>query len=166
MSFFTLCVCLCVYSGSKGKPFLSLDQLMDFINRRQRDSRLNEVLYPPLKRDQVRQLMERYETNASQLERGTTKLSRSLSFRHGDDKSHSGLFHVSMCAQIRSPLWALQSILVGRRTLWFLLRGWTSSMIWTNPCPTISSTLHTIHTSQVYKRAHTHSKRHKCGHKL
>uniref|UniRef100_A0A673LRA6 Phosphoinositide phospholipase C n=1 Tax=Sinocyclocheilus rhinocerous TaxID=307959 RepID=A0A673LRA6_9TELE len=55
--------------GSKGKPFLSLDQLMDFINRKQRDSRLNEVLYPPLKRDQVHQLMERYETNASQLER-------------------------------------------------------------------------------------------------
>uniref|UniRef100_A0A673I9X9 Phosphoinositide phospholipase C n=1 Tax=Sinocyclocheilus rhinocerous TaxID=307959 RepID=A0A673I9X9_9TELE len=55
--------------GSKGKPFLSLDQLMDFINRKQRDSRLNEVLYPPLKRDQVHQLMERYETNTSQLER-------------------------------------------------------------------------------------------------
>lgn len=57
-------------SGSKRKPFISLDQLMDFINRRQRDSRLNEVLYPPLKRDQVRQIMEKYETNTSQLERG------------------------------------------------------------------------------------------------
>lgn len=43
---------------------------MDFINRRQRDSRLNEVLYPPLKREQVRQIMENYETNSSQLERG------------------------------------------------------------------------------------------------
>lgn len=43
---------------------------MDFINRRQRDSRLNEVLYPPLKREQVRQIMEKYEANASQLERG------------------------------------------------------------------------------------------------
>ncbi|KAG7243279.1 hypothetical protein INR49_011726 [Caranx melampygus] len=55
--------------GSKRKPFISLDQLMDFINRRQRDSRLNEVLYPPLKREQVRQIMEKYETNTSQLER-------------------------------------------------------------------------------------------------
>ena len=44
---------------------------MEFINRRQRDSRLNEVLYPPLKRDQVRQIMEKYETNTSQLERGS-----------------------------------------------------------------------------------------------
>ncbi|XP_037613830.1 1-phosphatidylinositol 4,5-bisphosphate phosphodiesterase beta-3 [Sebastes umbrosus] len=56
-------------SGSKRKPFISLDQLMDFINQRQRDSRLNEVLYPPLKREQVRQIMEKYETNVSQLER-------------------------------------------------------------------------------------------------
>lgn len=44
---------------------------MEFINRRQRDSRLNEVLYPPLKRDQVRQIMEKYESNTSQLERGS-----------------------------------------------------------------------------------------------
>ncbi|KAM9834695.1 1-phosphatidylinositol 4,5-bisphosphate phosphodiesterase beta-3 [Syngnathus typhle] len=56
-------------SGSKGKPFIYLDQLTEFINRRQRDSRLNEVLYPPLKIEQVRQIMEKYETNISQLER-------------------------------------------------------------------------------------------------
>ncbi len=62
---------------------------------------------------------------------------------------HGVFFHPSMCEQIRSPWWASRSILVGRRTLSFLLRGWTSSMIWTNPSPTISSTLHTIHTSQV-----------------
>ncbi|XP_063042319.1 1-phosphatidylinositol 4,5-bisphosphate phosphodiesterase beta-3 isoform X2 [Engraulis encrasicolus] len=58
-----------VQAGSKGKPFISLDQMLDFLNRRQRDSRLNEVLYPPLKREQVRQIMEKYEakTNLSQL---------------------------------------------------------------------------------------------------
>ncbi|KAF6738251.1 1-phosphatidylinositol 4,5-bisphosphate phosphodiesterase beta-3 [Oryzias melastigma] len=56
--------------SSKKKPSISLDQFMDFLNRRQRDPRLNEVLYPPLKRDQVRQIMEKYETNISQLERG------------------------------------------------------------------------------------------------
>ncbi|CAL8326537.1 unnamed protein product [Lota lota] len=60
--------------GSKRKPFISLDQLMDFINQRQRDSRLNEVLYPPLKREQIRQIMEKYESNASQLERDQISL--------------------------------------------------------------------------------------------
>uniref|UniRef100_A0A8C3S3E6 1-phosphatidylinositol 4,5-bisphosphate phosphodiesterase n=1 Tax=Chelydra serpentina TaxID=8475 RepID=A0A8C3S3E6_CHESE len=46
--------------GAKGKPYLSLDQLMDFINQRQRDPRLNEV----------RQLIDKYEPNRQFLERG------------------------------------------------------------------------------------------------
>ncbi|XP_058015926.1 1-phosphatidylinositol 4,5-bisphosphate phosphodiesterase beta-3 [Ahaetulla prasina] len=49
--------------GAKGKPYLSLDQLMEFINQKQRDPRLNEVLYPPLTRAQVRQLIAKYESN-------------------------------------------------------------------------------------------------------
>uniref|UniRef100_A0AAY5E949 Phosphoinositide phospholipase C n=1 Tax=Electrophorus electricus TaxID=8005 RepID=A0AAY5E949_ELEEL len=73
--------------GSKGKPFLSLDQLMDFINHKQRDSRLNEVLYPPLKREQVRQIMEKYETNASQLERDQISLMGFGKFLGGDENA-------------------------------------------------------------------------------
>lgn len=53
---------------------------MEFLNRRQRDSRLNEVLYPPLKREQVRQIMEKYETNTSQLERGSLLFNPVLHF--------------------------------------------------------------------------------------
>ncbi|XP_041634922.1 1-phosphatidylinositol 4,5-bisphosphate phosphodiesterase beta-3 [Cheilinus undulatus] len=74
-------------SGSKGKPFISLDQLMDFINRRQRDSRLNEVLYPPLKREQVRQIMEKYETNTSQLERDQISLQAFTRYLGGEESS-------------------------------------------------------------------------------
>uniref|UniRef100_A0A4W6EN82 1-phosphatidylinositol 4,5-bisphosphate phosphodiesterase n=1 Tax=Lates calcarifer TaxID=8187 RepID=A0A4W6EN82_LATCA len=72
-------------SGSKRKPFISLDQLMDFINRRQRDSRLNEVLYPPLKREQVRQIMEKYETNTSQLERDQISLQAFSRYLGGEE---------------------------------------------------------------------------------
>uniref|UniRef100_A0A8C4HJG7 1-phosphatidylinositol 4,5-bisphosphate phosphodiesterase n=1 Tax=Dicentrarchus labrax TaxID=13489 RepID=A0A8C4HJG7_DICLA len=74
-------------SGSKRKPFISLDQLMDFINRRQRDSRLNEVLYPPLKREQVRQIMEKYETNTSQLERDQISLQAFTRYLGGEENS-------------------------------------------------------------------------------
>ncbi|XP_042367844.1 1-phosphatidylinositol 4,5-bisphosphate phosphodiesterase beta-3 [Plectropomus leopardus] len=74
-------------SGSKRKPFISLDQFMDFINRRQRDSRLNEVLYPPLKREQVRQIMEKYETNASQLERDQISLQAFSRYLGGEENS-------------------------------------------------------------------------------
>lgn len=71
--------------GSKRKPFISLDQFMDFINRRQRDSRLNEVLYPPLKREQIRQIMERYETNSSQLERDQISLQAFSRYLGGEE---------------------------------------------------------------------------------
>ncbi|XP_061524660.1 LOW QUALITY PROTEIN: 1-phosphatidylinositol 4,5-bisphosphate phosphodiesterase beta-3-like [Phycodurus eques] len=74
-------------SGSKGKPFNSLDLLTDFINRRQRDSRLNEVLYPPLKREQVRQIMEKYETNISQLERDQISLQAFTRYLGGEENS-------------------------------------------------------------------------------
>lgn len=60
----------CANSGAKGKPYLSLDQLMEFINQKQRDPRLNEVLYPPLTRAQVRQLISKYEPNLQFQQRG------------------------------------------------------------------------------------------------
>uniref|UniRef100_A0A7N8X304 1-phosphatidylinositol 4,5-bisphosphate phosphodiesterase n=1 Tax=Mastacembelus armatus TaxID=205130 RepID=A0A7N8X304_9TELE len=72
-------------SGSKRKPFISLDQLTDFINRKQRDSRLNEVLYPPLKREQVRLIMEKYETNTSQLERDQISLQAFSRYLGGEE---------------------------------------------------------------------------------
>ncbi|XP_060922250.1 1-phosphatidylinositol 4,5-bisphosphate phosphodiesterase beta-3 [Limanda limanda] len=74
-------------SGSKRKPFISLDQLMEFINRKQRDSRLNEVLYPPLKLEQVRQIMEKYETNSSQLERDQISLQAFSRYLGGEENS-------------------------------------------------------------------------------
>ncbi|KAF3697647.1 1-phosphatidylinositol 4,5-bisphosphate phosphodiesterase beta-3 [Channa argus] len=74
-------------SGSKRKPFISLDQLMDFINRRQRDSRLNEVLYPPLKKEQIRQIMEKYEKNTSQLERDQISLQAFSRYLEGEENS-------------------------------------------------------------------------------
>uniref|UniRef100_A0A8D0H8G1 Phosphoinositide phospholipase C n=1 Tax=Sphenodon punctatus TaxID=8508 RepID=A0A8D0H8G1_SPHPU len=49
--------------GAKSRPYLTVDQMMEFINYKQRDSRLNEILYPPLKQEQVEQLIEKYEPN-------------------------------------------------------------------------------------------------------
>uniref|UniRef100_A0AAY4CHP7 1-phosphatidylinositol 4,5-bisphosphate phosphodiesterase n=1 Tax=Denticeps clupeoides TaxID=299321 RepID=A0AAY4CHP7_9TELE len=73
--------------GSKGKPFLSLDQLLDFINRKQRDSRLNEVLYPPLKREQLRQILEKYEPNTYQLDRDQISLMGFSRYLGGEENS-------------------------------------------------------------------------------
>ncbi|GAB0201986.1 1-phosphatidylinositol 4,5-bisphosphate phosphodiesterase beta-1 [Grus japonensis] len=55
--------------GAAGKPYVSLEQLREFVNTRQRDPRLNEVLFPPLSPEQTRQLIERYEPNQQFRER-------------------------------------------------------------------------------------------------
>ncbi|XP_014861577.1 PREDICTED: 1-phosphatidylinositol 4,5-bisphosphate phosphodiesterase beta-3-like isoform X1 [Poecilia mexicana] len=73
--------------GARRKPFISLDQFLDFLNDKQRDSRLNEVLYPPLKRDQVRQVMEKFESNLSQLERDQLSLQGFSRFLNSEENN-------------------------------------------------------------------------------
>lgn len=66
---------LIVCSGAKSRPYLTVDQMMDFINIKQRDPRLNEILYPPLKQEQVQVLIEKYEPNTSLATKGQSALS-------------------------------------------------------------------------------------------
>lgn len=66
----TLCHILCLYSGAKSRPYLTVDQMTDFINNKQRDPRLNEILYPPLKSEQVQALVEKYEPDTMLCQRG------------------------------------------------------------------------------------------------
>ncbi|KAM4722273.1 1-phosphatidylinositol 4,5-bisphosphate phosphodiesterase beta-3 [Rhinophrynus dorsalis] len=73
--------------GAKGKPYLTLEQLMDFLNQKQRDPRLNEILFPPLKRDQVRQLIEKYEPNQQFLERDQMSMEGFSRFLGGEENS-------------------------------------------------------------------------------
>uniref|UniRef100_A0A674DFR5 Phosphoinositide phospholipase C n=1 Tax=Salmo trutta TaxID=8032 RepID=A0A674DFR5_SALTR len=63
--YFSLSFC----RGAKG-AYLSVDQMTEFINERQRDPRLNEILYPPLRPSQTQTLMEKYELNHSLLKQG------------------------------------------------------------------------------------------------
>uniref|UniRef100_A0A6Q2YDE3 1-phosphatidylinositol 4,5-bisphosphate phosphodiesterase n=1 Tax=Esox lucius TaxID=8010 RepID=A0A6Q2YDE3_ESOLU len=56
--------------GAKSKPYLTVEQLTEFINVRQRDPRLNEILYPPLKPEQVQSLVDKYEPNQLLAQKG------------------------------------------------------------------------------------------------
>lgn len=57
-------------SGAKGRNFLTLDQMTEFINNKQCDPRLNEILYPPLKPEQTQSLMEKFEPNPGMIQKG------------------------------------------------------------------------------------------------
>ncbi|XP_052476239.1 1-phosphatidylinositol 4,5-bisphosphate phosphodiesterase beta-1 [Carassius gibelio] len=56
--------------GVKSRNYLTVDQMTDFINNKQRDPRLNEILYPPLKPEQTQLLMEKYEPNPAMIQKG------------------------------------------------------------------------------------------------
>ncbi|KAM4714875.1 1-phosphatidylinositol 4,5-bisphosphate phosphodiesterase beta-3 [Anableps anableps] len=90
--------------GARRKPFISLDQFTDFINGKMRDSRLNEVLYPPLKRDQVRQIMEKYETNSGQLERDQISLQGFSRFLAGEENNIIPLERLDLYDDMTQPL--------------------------------------------------------------
>ncbi|XP_015706609.1 LOW QUALITY PROTEIN: 1-phosphatidylinositol 4,5-bisphosphate phosphodiesterase beta-3-like, partial [Coturnix japonica] len=51
--------------GAAGKAYIQPEQLRDFVNSRQRDPRLNEVLHPPLSAQQHGSSLKRYEPTRS-----------------------------------------------------------------------------------------------------
>ncbi|XP_036619908.1 1-phosphatidylinositol 4,5-bisphosphate phosphodiesterase beta-3 isoform X2 [Trichosurus vulpecula] len=73
--------------GAKGKPYLTLEQLLEFVNQKQRDPRLNEVLYPPLRPAQARLLIEKYEPNQQFLERDQMSMEGFSRYLGGEENS-------------------------------------------------------------------------------
>ncbi|XP_029962043.1 1-phosphatidylinositol 4,5-bisphosphate phosphodiesterase beta-1-like [Salarias fasciatus] len=64
---------------------LSIDQMTDFINNKQRDPRLNEILYPPLRPAQTHAAMERYQQDQDQLRQGLISLQAFSSYLSSDE---------------------------------------------------------------------------------
>uniref|UniRef100_A0A6J0TZE9 1-phosphatidylinositol 4,5-bisphosphate phosphodiesterase n=1 Tax=Pogona vitticeps TaxID=103695 RepID=A0A6J0TZE9_9SAUR len=55
---------------SKAKPYMTKDHLTKFINKKQRDSHLNDTLFPPAKPQQVQGLIDKYEPSGMNIQRG------------------------------------------------------------------------------------------------
>lgn len=55
---------------SKAKPYMTKEHLTKFINQKQRDSRLNSLLFPPARPDQVQGLIDKYEPSGINVQRG------------------------------------------------------------------------------------------------
>lgn len=90
--------------GAKGKPYLTLEQLMDFINQKQRDPRLNEVLYPPLGPSQTRLLIEKYEPNQQFLERDQMSMEGFSRYLGGEENGILPLEALDLSADMTQPL--------------------------------------------------------------
>lgn len=58
------------FRGAKKKPYLTTQQFCDFLNKQQRDPRLNEVLYPNYTLAKADELIHRYETKSGMAQKG------------------------------------------------------------------------------------------------
>ncbi|NWR35023.1 PLCB2 phosphodiesterase, partial [Tachuris rubrigastra] len=54
----------------KAKPYMTKEHLAKFINKKQRDSRLNDSLFPPARPEQMQSLIEKYEPSGINIQRG------------------------------------------------------------------------------------------------
>uniref|UniRef100_A0A3P9N9R3 1-phosphatidylinositol 4,5-bisphosphate phosphodiesterase n=1 Tax=Poecilia reticulata TaxID=8081 RepID=A0A3P9N9R3_POERE len=64
---------------------MSVEQMTEFINNKQRDPRLNEILYPPLRPTQTHTLMERYQHDQDNLKQGVISLQAFSSYLSSDE---------------------------------------------------------------------------------
>uniref|UniRef100_A0A674N5Z9 phosphoinositide phospholipase C n=1 Tax=Takifugu rubripes TaxID=31033 RepID=A0A674N5Z9_TAKRU len=76
-------------SGRVGisRPYLTVEQMTEFINCKQRDPRLNEILYPPLKAEQVQLLVDKYEPNASLAQKGQISVEGFARYLNGEENT-------------------------------------------------------------------------------
>ncbi|RXN34957.1 1-phosphatidylinositol 4,5-bisphosphate phosphodiesterase beta-1 isoform X1 [Labeo rohita] len=74
-------------SGAKIRPYLTVEQMTDFLNNRQRDPRLNEILYPPLKAEQVQGLVDKYEPDTMLSGRGQISVEGFARYLSGEENS-------------------------------------------------------------------------------
>nr|XP_021496255.1 1-phosphatidylinositol 4,5-bisphosphate phosphodiesterase beta-2 [Meriones unguiculatus] len=55
---------------AKAKPYMTKEHLTKFINQKQRDARLNSLLFPPARPEQVQALIDKYEPSGINAQRG------------------------------------------------------------------------------------------------
>uniref|UniRef100_A0A4W3HCC0 1-phosphatidylinositol 4,5-bisphosphate phosphodiesterase n=1 Tax=Callorhinchus milii TaxID=7868 RepID=A0A4W3HCC0_CALMI len=90
--------------GAKSRPYLVVDQMTEFINTKQRDPRLNEILYPPLKQEQVQQLIEKYEPNITLAKKGQISVDGLKLYLSGDENSVVAPEKLDLSEDMTQPL--------------------------------------------------------------
>lgn len=71
--------------GGSKKKAMTVDQLVDFLNKEQRDPRLNEILYPYANPARARDLIAQYEPNKSYVSKGLISVDGFLRYLMGAD---------------------------------------------------------------------------------
>ncbi|RXN35038.1 1-phosphatidylinositol 4,5-bisphosphate phosphodiesterase beta-2 [Labeo rohita] len=91
-------------SFTKGKGFMTKEMLAKFLNEKQRDSRLNEELFPPVRPDQVKNLIEKYEPSSSNASRGQISPDGLMFYLMGSETSVVKLDKLAQSHDMAQPI--------------------------------------------------------------
>ncbi|NXN99958.1 PLCB2 phosphodiesterase, partial [Rhinopomastus cyanomelas] len=88
----------------KAKPYMTKEHLAKFINKKQRDSRLNDILFPPAKPEQVQSLIEKYEPSGINVQRGQLSPEGMVWFLCGPENNVVALDKLLLYQDMTQPL--------------------------------------------------------------
>ncbi|NXJ07064.1 PLCB2 phosphodiesterase, partial [Odontophorus gujanensis] len=88
----------------KAKPYMTKEHLAKFINKKQRDSRLNDILFPPAKPEQVQSLIEKYEPSVINIQRGQLSPEGMVWFLCGPENNVVALDKLVLYQDMTQPL--------------------------------------------------------------
>ncbi|PZC85039.1 hypothetical protein B5X24_HaOG200535 [Helicoverpa armigera] len=87
-----------------GKPHLSANQLVDFLNEVQRDPRLNEILHPYADLQRAKDLIKTYEHNKYHQQRSQLTFDGFLRFLMSEDNPIVAPSKMDLCDDMEQPL--------------------------------------------------------------
>ncbi|GFY48619.1 1-phosphatidylinositol 4,5-bisphosphate phosphodiesterase classes I and II [Trichonephila inaurata madagascariensis] len=89
--------------GGKKKG-MTVDQLVEFLNKEQRDPRLNEILYPYANPARARDIIRQYEPNKSMAQKGLLSETGFLHYLMGEDNPIVSLEKLDINLNMEQPL--------------------------------------------------------------
>uniref|UniRef100_A0AAR2M0V7 Phosphoinositide phospholipase C n=1 Tax=Pygocentrus nattereri TaxID=42514 RepID=A0AAR2M0V7_PYGNA len=92
-----------IFTSYSAKPYMTKENFTKFLHEKQRDSRLNEELYPPLRPEQVKALIDKYELS-SNANRGQMSPEGLLYFLMGSETSPVVLDKLAQCHDMNQPI--------------------------------------------------------------
>ncbi|XP_023165954.2 1-phosphatidylinositol 4,5-bisphosphate phosphodiesterase classes I and II isoform X3 [Drosophila hydei] len=90
--------------GNAKRKCMSIAQLVEFLNKTQRDPRLNEILYPYANPARAKELIQQYEPNKFNAQKGQLSLDGFLRYLMGDDNPIMAPNKLDLCDDMDQPM--------------------------------------------------------------
>ncbi|KAH8353319.1 hypothetical protein KR084_010264 [Drosophila pseudotakahashii] len=90
--------------GNSKRKCMSIAQLVEFLNKTQRDPRLNEILYPYANPARAKELIQQYEPNKFNAQKGQLSQDGFLRYLMGDDNPIMAPNKLDLCDDMDQPM--------------------------------------------------------------